>query len=202
MAQSVRHPTSALLMISWFMSSSPPSGCVLTVWSLLGILSPPLSLPLACSLSLSLPQKKRKEKKNKRIRGAWVAQPVRHPTSALVMISWFMRSSPTPGYVLTIWSLLGILSPPLSLPLPCSLSQKKKKTKQKKHKRIRGAWVAQSVRHPTSALVTISWFEFEPHIRLHANGAEPAWDSLSLCHFATCVYACARALCLSLSLSR
>ena len=47
MAQSVKRPTSAQVMIPRFMSSSPMSGSVLTVWSLLGVLSLSLStLPL------------------------------------------------------------------------------------------------------------------------------------------------------------
>ena len=42
-----------------------------------------------------------------------------------------------------------------------------------------GAWVAQLVK--LSAQVMISQFrEFETRVRLHADGAEPAWDSLSL----------------------
>ena len=50
---------SAQVMISQFMSLSPTSGSVLTVWSLLGILflslslSPPPSVSLSVSLSLS-----------------------------------------------------------------------------------------------------------------------------------------------------
>ena len=42
--------------------------------------------------------------------------------------------------------------------------------------------MAQSVKRPTLALaqVMISRFcEFEPHIGLHTDGAEPVWDSLS-----------------------
>ena len=39
--------------------------------------------------------------------------------SAQAMTSQFVRSSPTLGSVLTAWSLLGILSLPLSLLLPC-----------------------------------------------------------------------------------
>ena len=39
-------------------------------------------------------------------------------TLAQVMISWFMSSSPTSGSSLTAQSLLGILSLPLSVPLP------------------------------------------------------------------------------------
>ena len=37
--------------------------------------------------------------------GAWVAQSVKHPTSAQVMISWFVSSSPALGSVLTAQSL-------------------------------------------------------------------------------------------------
>ena len=37
----------------------------------------------------------------KNSRGAWVAQSVRRPTSAQVMISWFVGSSPASGSVLT-----------------------------------------------------------------------------------------------------
>ena len=47
-------------------------------------------------------------------------------------------------------------------------------------------WVAQSVKRPTSAQVTILWVrEFKPHVRLCADGSEPGarfgfWVSLSL----------------------
>ena len=63
-------------------------------------------------------------------RGAWVAQSVKHPTSAQVMISWFVSSSPASDSLLSAQSLLQILCPPLSLcPSPAhahgSLSQKK-----------------------------------------------------------------------------
>ena len=47
MAQSVKRPTLAQVMISWFVSSSPVLGSVLSVQSLLRILS-------LCSFSLSL----------------------------------------------------------------------------------------------------------------------------------------------------
>ena len=53
------------------------------------------------------------------VRGAWVAQSVRRPTSAQVMISQSVSSSPTSGSVLITRSLLLILCLPLSLPLPC-----------------------------------------------------------------------------------
>ena len=54
-AQSVKHLTSVQVMISQQVSASPESGSVLIVWSLLGILSLPLSLaPPHLTLSLSL----------------------------------------------------------------------------------------------------------------------------------------------------
>ena len=52
-----------------------------------------------------------------RNRGAWVAQSVKHPTSAQVMISRFVSSSPALGSVLTAQSLepaLDSVSPSLS----------------------------------------------------------------------------------------
>ena len=51
--------------------------------------------------------------------GAWVAQSVKRPTSAQVMISRVVSSSPASGSVLTAQSLeplLDSLSPPLSAP--------------------------------------------------------------------------------------
>ena len=63
--------------------------------------------------------------------GAWVAQSVKHLTSAQVLISRSVSWSPASGSVLTAQSLepaSDSVSPPLSLPLPClcafSLSQK------------------------------------------------------------------------------
>ena len=55
-------------------------------------------------------------------RGAWVAQSVECLTSARVMMSAFMSSSPTWGWLLSAQSLLRILCLPLVGPLPCSLS--------------------------------------------------------------------------------
>ena len=52
-------------------------------------------------------------------RGAWVAQSVKRPTSAQVMISRFVGSSPALGSVLTVQSLepaLDSMSPSLSAP--------------------------------------------------------------------------------------
>ena len=66
----------------------------------------------------------------------------------------------------------------------------------------RGTWVAQSVKHPTLDFdsghdPTVG--EFEPHIRLHADSMEPAWDPLSPPSLCLCP---ADALSLSLSLSQ
>ena len=57
MAQSVKRPASAGVMILQFVSSSPMSGSVLTAQSLESAsdsVSPPLSLPLPHSRSVSL----------------------------------------------------------------------------------------------------------------------------------------------------
>ena len=57
MAQSVKHPTSAQVMISQFVSSSPTSGSVLTAQSLepaSDSVSPSLSAPPPLALCLSL----------------------------------------------------------------------------------------------------------------------------------------------------
>ena len=63
--------------------------------------------------------------------GDWVAQSVKHPTSAQVTISWFVGSSPASGSVLTAQNLESVsdsVSPSLSAPpllmLCLSLSQK------------------------------------------------------------------------------
>ena len=64
--------------------------------------------------------------KNGKKRGAWVAQSVERPTSAQVMISRLVGSSPASGSVLTAQSLEPALDSvlPLSLSLPhsCSVS--------------------------------------------------------------------------------
>ena len=69
--------------------------------------------------------------KNKLYWGAWVAQSVKQPTSAQVMISRSLSSSPASGSVLTAQSLEPVsdsVSPSLSAPplfmLCLSLSQK------------------------------------------------------------------------------
>ena len=56
-------------------------------------------------------------------KGTGVAQSVKHPTSAQVMIiSWFVNSSPTSDSVPSVSSLLGILCLPLSAPSPLRLT--------------------------------------------------------------------------------
>ena len=60
--------------------------------------------------------------------GAWVAQSVKCPTSAQVMISWFVSSSPSSGSVLTAQSLESAsdsVSPSLSAPPVLTLSVSK-----------------------------------------------------------------------------
>ena len=71
-------------------------------------LSPSLSVSPLLVLSLS----------QNKFRGPWVAQSVKRPTSAQVMISHFMGSSPASGSVLTAQSLEPVsdsVSPSLSL---------------------------------------------------------------------------------------
>ena len=99
LAQSVQRLTWAQAMISRFVSSSPVLGSVLTGWSLepaLDSVSPSLSVPppLALCLCLCLSVSLSKINKN---RGARVAQLVKPPTSAQVMISRSVSSSPAPG---------------------------------------------------------------------------------------------------------
>ena len=84
--------------------------------------------------------------------GAWVAQSVQCLTSAQVMISRFGSSSPTWGSMLTAQSLEPASdsgSPSLSLSAPPLLSLSLFLSKINNN--IRGAWVAQSVKRPTSA---------------------------------------------------
>ena len=62
------------------------------------------------------------------MQGAWVAQSVKHLTSAQVTISQFVSSSPTSGSLLSVQSLLQTLRLPISArsPPPLSLSLKNK----------------------------------------------------------------------------
>ena len=93
---------------------------LLRAWSLLRILCLPLSLPLPCSHFVSLCLSK-----INKCRGAWVAQSVKRPTSAQVMISRSVSSSTALGSVLTTQSLEPVSdseSPSLSDPPPFMLS--------------------------------------------------------------------------------
>ena len=79
--------------------------------------------------------------------GRWVAPSVKHPTSAQVMISRSMSSSPASGSALTSWSLdpaSGSVSPSLSVPpllmlcLSLSLSKINKNMKKNFFKSVKG----------------------------------------------------------------
>ena len=80
-------------------------------------------------------------------RGARAAKLVECPTSAQVMISRFVSLSSALGSLLSALSPLQILCPPLSL------KEKKKNCMcvRVNNKNRWGAWVAQSVKRPTSA---------------------------------------------------
>ena len=73
--------------------------------------------------------KKKKSKKDfiKNKRGAWVSQSVKHPTLDFCSGHGLTVGEIEPhiGLLSTAWSLLGILSLPFSLPLPCSHSLNK-----------------------------------------------------------------------------
>ena len=101
MVQSVKRLTPAQVIISQSVSSSPMSGSVLSAQNLepaSDSVSPSLCFsPLMSCLSLPI--------KNKHFRGPWVAQSVKQPTLAQVMISRSVSSSPMSGSVLTAQSL-------------------------------------------------------------------------------------------------
>ena len=63
------------------------------------------------------------------------------------------------------------------------LKNKNKKTQKTKNKtNLRRAWVVQLVKHMTldfSSGHDLTVYETRPHVRLWADSAEPAWDSLS-----------------------
>ena len=111
------------------MSSSPTLGSALTAQSLLEISEISISLYLSPIQALFLSQNKQINMKIKLGAPGWLSQlSIQLLISARVMISEFMESSPALGSVLTAWSLLGILSPPLSAHplLVLSLSLKNK----------------------------------------------------------------------------
>ena len=56
--------------------------------------------------------------KNDQVRGAWVAQLVKHPAWAQAMISGFVSSTRVWSSSLSVQSPLWILCPPLSAPPP------------------------------------------------------------------------------------
>ena len=68
-----------------------------------------------------------------------------------------------------------------------------------------GVWMAQAVKRPTLDVGSghdLTIHELEPHVRLWADSAEPAWDSLSPSLSAPpCLHARSHAFSLSLSLS-
>ena len=61
-----------------------------------------------------------------RFQGDWVAQSVRHPTSAQVVISWFLGLSPASGLLPAVWNLLQTFCPPLPVPRLRALSEMSK----------------------------------------------------------------------------
>ena len=124
MAQRIKHPTSAGVIILQFVGSSPTSGSVLTAQSLepaSDSLSPSLSAPPPLMLCLS----KINIKKIKKNGSGLVVQSVKVPTLAQVMILWLVSSSPALGSALISQSLepsLDSVSPSLSAPLLFALS--------------------------------------------------------------------------------
>ena len=144
-AQSVKCLTSAQVMISWLVSSSPALGSVLTARSLEPVsdsVSPSLSAPplLMLCLCLCLSKINKRQKVKTKSRGAWVAQSVKCLTSAQVMILRSMGLCPMLGSVLTAHSLepaLDSVSPSLSAPpllmLCLCLSKMNIKNKKKVH---------------------------------------------------------------------
>ena len=107
------------------------------------------------------------------------------PTSAQVMISQFVSSSPTSGSVLTAQSLepasdsvsLSVsLCPSITHTLSLSLKNKHKTKKVTCWLNSRSVWGHLGV-------MILCFCEIEPLIRLCADNAEPAWDSLPLSLF-------------------
>ena len=117
-----------------------------------------------------------------------MAYSVKCPTSAGVMISWFLISSPALGSALTVWSLLGILAlsslsaPPvllfsLSLKINKSIS-KQNKTKQK------NTFPSEAAIHssfPALACAPQLWIQYHPHTLLQMPGNFCALPDMRVC---------------------
>ena len=104
-------------------------------------------------------------------RGAWRAQSVKHPTSAQVMISRLVGSSPASGSMLTARGLepaLDSVSPSLSDPPPLmlclSLSRTNKHSKKFLKKEQKGAGLGGvKTQKPTSCLSFLPKIDSESH---------------------------------------
>ena len=118
--------------------------------------SVPLSLSFLLSFMHTLSQKQNKQKTlKKEFRGAWVAQSVERPTSAQVMISQSVSSSPTSGFVLTAQSLepaLDSVSPSLSAPPPLVLCLSLSKINIKNKKSLKKIFLT-NIRFQTSCCI-------------------------------------------------
>ena len=97
MAQSVKHPTSARVMIPWLVSSSPVWGSALTTEPALDSVSPSLYPSPAHTLSLKKTNiKKKKKKKEMLSSGCQVASGFSHYECGHGLI-WNKSSSQTPS---------------------------------------------------------------------------------------------------------
>ena len=99
-----------LLATAVYLTWSPSAHCLYDSYH---HLERPWSLILSCVSGVSYA-----------LWGTWVAQSVEGPTSAQVLITQFVSSSPAPGSVLTAQSLeptSDSVSPPLSAPPPLTL---------------------------------------------------------------------------------
>ena len=106
-------------------------------------------------------------------RGAWVAQSVKCPTSARVMISQLVSSSPASGSLLSVQIPLQVLCLPLSLHRPClhsvSLPLKNKhknknteKTSPSPRQRVSGLAASRTLRELEAMLRAIAQLSQPP----------------------------------------
>ena len=114
----------------------------------------------------------------------WVAQSVKHPTLAQVMISQFVTLSPASG--LRAWRLLGILCLPLFLPLPpfviCLSKEKEERARKSKRERgeapncliSRRPLVTQSPAGPHLSPLSIQSPPFSPLLPISEDGTPPS----------------------------